>query len=324
MARPVASTILALRPATADDAAFAADVMTAVRPSSPTDPVVLEYWWRQPDEFIEFARYIVTRSDRQVGYAETIHARWDVKPERYASVGGDLMPSARSRESLDALFAIVEDRLIADGGLILRARANEDDPLRIDTIVARGYKEDRRARRWELDLVKNRERLLAMTDQSRKRMRDQGVRLLTLAEDHDPGVVDKIWRLSEEAGDDVPTTVPRAPEAMEAYVRWVKAPGIHRDRFWIARLGDEVVGVSVLEYPPVRGIVSTDWTATARSARGRGIARALKCETVAQAIALGVDRLRTGNDAANDPILHINESMGYTSAVGNIKFLKDV
>ena len=51
---------------------------------------------------------------------------------------------------------------------------------------------------------------------------------------------------------------------------------------------------------PVRGVVSTEWTATARSVRGRGIARALKCETVAQAIALRVDRVRTGNDAAND------------------------
>ena len=107
-------------------------------------------------------------------------------------------------------------------------------------------------------------------------------------------------------------------------MRWVKAPGIHRDRFWIARLGDEVVGVSVLEYPPVRGIVSTDWTATARFARGRGIARALKCETVAQAIALGVDRVRTGNDAANEPILHINETMGYHLVPGAINYLRPV
>jgi GNAT superfamily N-acetyltransferase len=82
--------------------------------------------------------------------------------------------------------------------------------------------------------------------------------------------------------------------------------------------------VSVLAYPPVRGIVGTNWTATARSVRGRGVARALKCETVAQAIALGVDRVRTGNDAANDPILHINETMGYRPIAGGISFLKRV
>jgi hypothetical protein len=33
--------------------------------------------------------------------------------------------------------------------------------------------------------------------------------------------------------------------------------------------------------------------------------------------------VRTGNDGANDPILHINASMGYLPWVGNINFLKD-
>jgi hypothetical protein len=43
-----------------------------------------------------------------------------------------------------------------------------------------------------------------------------------------------------------------------------------------------------------------------------------------QAIALGVDRVRTGNDGANDPILHINASIGYRPSVSSINFLKDV
>ena len=97
---------------------------------------------------------------------------------------------------------------------------------------------------------------------------------------------------------------------------------MHEDRIWIAKDGDAMLGLSVLEYPPVSGVVSTAWTATARAARGRGVARALKCETVAQAMALGVDRVRTGNDAKNDPILHINESMGYRLVAERIDFHK--
>jgi RimJ/RimL family protein N-acetyltransferase len=234
------------------------------------------------------------------------------------------MPAERSGDLLRGFLAAMEERLRADGARTIRVRAEEDDALRIDTILARGYKEDRRHKRWELDLFANREALLAMTDESRLRMRAEGVKLLTLADDRDPDVIKKVWLLSEEAGDDVPTTMPRVPEAMESYVRWTRAPEIHRDRFWIARIGDEVVGVSVLGYPPTRGIVGTEWTATARSVRGRGIARALKCETVAQAIALGVDRVRTGNDAANAPILHLNEAMGYRPAPASINFLRPV
>lgn len=315
---------LAFRPATTDDAAFAADVMTALTPESPWDPVSLRYWWSQPDEFIEIARFIAMRGARAIGFAQIDHARWDVQPEHYSSIRGDLVPADRTPDALSALLAPMEERAIADGARILRVSSNEDDALRSAAILGRGYREDRRHKRWELDLVANREQLLAMTEQSRTRMQKEGVRLVTLADDTDPDVITKVWRLSEEAGDDVPTTVPRIPEAPESYARWAKAPEIHHDRFWIARVGDDVVGVSVLGYPPIRGVVGTEWTATARSVRGRGIARALKCETVAQAIALGVDRVRTGNDAANAPILHLNETMGYHLVPGRIDYLRPV
>jgi hypothetical protein len=34
--------------------------------------------------------------------------------------------------------------------------------------------------------------------------------------------------------------------------------------------------------------------------------------------------VKTGNDGANDPILHINATMGYRPWIGHINFLKDV
>jgi RimJ/RimL family protein N-acetyltransferase len=321
VARVVAKE-LSFRPAATDDAAFAADVMTAVAPHSAWDPVSLRYWWSQPDEFTKYARFIALRGERPVGFGQFDHALWDVQPDRYAFISGDLLPA--NRAALGALLAATEEGAIADGAKILRTRAYEDDSFRTEMILGRGYREDRRHKRWELDLGANRDRLLAMTERSRARMRAEGVELLTLAQDSDADVIKKVWHLSEEAGDDVPTTVPRTPEAMESYVRWSRAPEIHRDRFWIARMGDEVVGVSVLGYPPVRGIVGTEWTATARSVRGRGVARALKCETLAQAMTLGVDRVRTGNDAANAPILHINETMGYRPLAAAIYYLRSV
>jgi GNAT superfamily N-acetyltransferase len=45
--------------------------------------------------------------------------------------------------------------------------------------------------------------------------------------------------------------------------------------------------------------------------RGRGIARALKYTTIAQAIELGATLIETQNDAENAPILHLNQEMGY-------------
>jgi len=94
-------------------------------------------------------------------------------------------------------------------------------------------------------------------------------------------------------------------------MEWLGLPTIHQDRFWIARIGDQVAGLSTLAFPVERGIVGTDWTAVGRAHRNRGIARALKLETIAQAIELGVDRVRTDNDSTNAPILHLNAELGY-------------
>ena len=48
----------------------------------------------------------------------------------------------------------------------------------------------------------------------------------------------------------------------------------------------------------------------------------MKYETVMQAIALGVDRIRTDNDFKNAPILHINETMGYKRRPDGIQFMR--
>lgn len=317
---------LVFRPAELDDAAFAADVWTALRPHSPVDPVVMRYWWEVggfSTNWIE-ERFVVESGSRPIGLALMAHPRWEISPDRRAEPMGDLLPDERTAERLDLVIEIMEERARRAGGTILRTRARDDDLLRIEVLQCRGYREDRRGRGWELDLVAERDRIVAMTEASRARMREQRIRLLTMSEISDPEKYAKVWRLGEEAVQDTPTTLPHIEESFEDYLRWFRSPDMHEDRFWIAMLGEEIVGVSVLSYPPVRGFVGTSWTGTARSVRGQGVARALKCETLVQAIALGVTRVRTGNDAANAPILHINETMGYRPIGETINFLRSV
>src|SRR2546430_305782 len=138
----------------------------------------------------------------------------------------------------------------------------------------------------------------------------------------DPEKWRKLHAMCEASIQDIPTTVPHAPESFESFMKWMSSPGMHADRLWIAREGTAIVGMSVLEYPPGVGNVWTDYTGTARSVRGRGIARALKSESVSQAAALGVTRVRTNNDGENKPILHLNEEMGYHRIRGFIQLLK--
>lgn len=313
---------LVLRPATLDDAAFAADVYTALYPDDPEDPVLWRHWWESEDPAWTSERWVVVLGGRDVGFAGHRHAPWEKMPERYARVMAHLLPRERAAERLGRLFDAVEERAQQDGALRYVAWTWEHDALLLSVLAARSYREERRERFWELDLLKHRDRLAAMTEAVRARMKEQGVRILTIAEDPDPEKYRKLWRMSEEADQDVPTTVPHVAKPFEMFMKWFTSPGVREDRMWIARVGDDVVGTSVLSYPPVRGVVSTDWTATARSVRGKGVARALKCETVMEAIALGVDRVRTDNDGENAPILHLNASMGYERRPDMIQLIR--
>jgi len=313
---------LELRAATLDDASFDADLETALRPDDPADPVVTRHWRKieAADNVVE--RWVAEQGGRSVGIAFHRQAAGEQMPERFGRVAGDLLPGIRTPARIDALLAFVEERSRADGTKTFTAWTWEDDGMRLDVLRARGFTEERRERFWELDLVANKDRIEQMADESRARMRTEGIEILTLARDTDPEKYRKLWRMSNEAEHDIPTTVPHTDTTWEVFEEWQRSPGLREDRQWIAREGDDIVGVSQLSYPPTRGIVETDWTGTARTVRGRGVARALKVETVMQAIVLGVDRVRTDNDGENAPILHLNESMGYRRLKDMIQLMK--
>ena len=312
-----------LRRATLEDAAFVADLLTEVYPTDPQDPVQYEDYWRNPDARMKIERFIGELDGKRVAFAQQRHADWERMPKRYGGVAGDLLPSHRTRERLDALVAAMEERSRADGTRTFTTMCWEHDELRVTVLKDRGYREERRERFWELDLVANRARLEQMAKESREKLRSQALTVLTIDRDEDPEKWRKLWEMSNEAEQDVPTTVPHVLAPLEDFMKWMRSPGIHEDRIWIARDGEAILGVSMLSYPPKRGVVQTDWTGVARAGRGRGIARALKCETVMQAIALGVPKVRTDNDSKNAPILHINETMGYQRRPDMIQFLRE-
>jgi GNAT superfamily N-acetyltransferase len=240
------------------------------------------------------------------------HNPWVDEAKRFGSIRAILRPDHWTASRHERLIEHVESWLRREGAAVAVSTVGEQYENELRVFEGLGYREVRRGRQWQLDLVANRERLLAGADQGRKRMAEQGVRIVTLDEDTDPDKMAKLYEVSEAAEHDVPTTVPTpALNYDEWHHLWFDNPGIRADRLWVAREGDAIVGLSAIEYPPTRGFPWTAFTGTSRAVRGRGIARALKFETIAQAISLGATRVRTNNDGENAPILHLNAEMGY-------------
>jgi mycothiol synthase len=314
---------LAYRPATLDDTVFAADLATALRPDEPEDAASWRHWWESGDPEWTIERFIIERDGRPIGFANHHHAPWSKLPKKYGRIGADLMPNHRTEDAWAAAHEFIEGRSSGTGTEIYSTYVREDDERLMRWLTKRGYRAERGSKAWELDLVARRAAIEAMALLTRAKMRDAGIVIQTIDKDGDPDKFHKIHEMSEEAASDVPTTIPHVREPFEQFMKWFASPSVRLDRMWIAREGDDIVGISVLAYPPTRGNVWTDWTGTARKVRGRGVARALKLETVMQAIALGTKRVRTENDGANAPILHLNEEMGYTRIPGWVQLLKD-
>jgi mycothiol synthase len=303
---------LDLRPATLDDAQVVADLEATRDPEDPRDPHLLRFWWTKDSVHEVNMRLVAEQEGAAVAFVAAGHDDWSIMPKRFGWIRPIIHQDLWSESGYLRLVGTAEAWLRSEGAARSVVSVRDDFKNELDVLDRAGYKEVRRQRISELDLVAGRDDLLAGAERCRRRMRDEGVTLLTLSEDRDPDRLKKLYEMSSPAEQDIPTTVPMRTPPFEEWKRdWFEDPGVREDRFHIAREGDTIVGLSVIGYPPTRGLPWTWFTGTSRAVRGRGIARALKYETVAQAISLGFERIRTNNDGANAPILHLKEEMGY-------------
>lgn len=316
---------LDLRPATLEDAELVADLDTIRMPDSPHDAEMVAYWWTHSPSANTVMRLLGVRNGRAVIFIAAGHQPFQEGARRYGFARTSIHPDAWTlemyRQGIDTAEAWLRTATVEVATANLRA----DFVRELDALAGLGYREVRRERFWELDLVAHRAALLAGAERSRVEMRGQGITLTTLDRDDDPATLRKVHELDLETTQGIPTTVPIYQPPFDEWCRtYFENPAVRKDRFWIARLGDEVVGMSLIDYPPRRGVPATEFTGTSPRFRGRGIARALKYETVAQAIVLGATRLRTDNDSENAPILHLNAEMGYQPLTPQIELHREL
>jgi RimJ/RimL family protein N-acetyltransferase len=304
---------LDLRPATFDDVEIVADLEAARDPEDPRDPEMLRFWWTKSELSGVAARLVDVREGAAVAFVSARHDRWSAGPDRrFGWIRAVIRRDAWTEPRYANLVGTGEEWLRSEDADVASISVGEQFSHELEALNRMGYREVRRQNDSELDLVELREQLLEEVLRQRQKMRDQGVRMLALSTDSDPDRMEKLYEMAIAAEEDIPTTAPIRKAPFDEWKRETfDNPGIREDRFWIAREGESIVGLSVLIFPPRRGLPWTDFTATSRAVRGRGIARALKYETMVQAIELGYERVRTSNDGANAPMLHINREMGY-------------
>ena len=318
------TTAVTYRPATLDDAPAASDVMTASYPSLPQDPVLTSYRWKNPRVGYEYARYFAEREGSPIAYLGWIHGPWSKLPDRHCEVEVWLDRAALEPSLLVEMWGWIGEEAVASGSRVLLAYCGEDEPEMLDALARLGYERVRLEKVWELDLKRLGAGIVDDAADARKLMDAAGIRLVALSEWNDHDKLRKLFELDEMTRQDVPHTLPIIPEAFQDFERRAHAPDRPADRWWLALHGDLPVAMSYLKFPPVRGTVWTGYTCTHSGYRGRGIARAVKLQSLAQAVELGVPVVCTDNDSENAPMLHINEKLGYVRRPGFVEHHKRV
>jgi GNAT superfamily N-acetyltransferase len=316
---------LELRPATLHDAEIVAVLDNLADPDESRDATGVRHWWAMNDANDVVMRRVAVRDSAAVAYVSGRHDPWDTTEKRFGTIRLTLRPDAWTEARFETLVKVAEEWLRSEGVITAVIRERDDLPRELDVLHRLGYREQRRARTSELDLVDRREHILSTVAACREHMHEGGVRLMTLNDDDDPDKLAKLYRMLAEAEQDIPTITPWRVLTFEAWKRfWFDNPGIREDRYWIAREGDSIVGMTALEFSGPRGVPHTAMTATAPAVRGRGIAKALKYEAMNQALELGFTRVRTNNDADNAPMLRVNAQMGYRLVRPTIELHRDL
>jgi GNAT superfamily N-acetyltransferase len=302
------------RPATHDDAQFAAAVATAADPDHPQIAEELLERWTNTEKSSAVKRFIVQEDGLDRAWISLVQPR---------DVGG-------SATYLNVLVTAANDHLIPEaftfglaqaremGASVLICAMREDNEHAVGWLRGGGWTLKRRQRFWRLDLKANAGRLKDLREVAQRRLMTTGVVIRTVAELGGEAFLPRLLPVSHATVADIPMSVEYIPEPFEDWVVWMQPPAVLPERICVAVLDGEPIGYSYLAYRP--SVVETGFTGVLREYRGKGIARALKLETLVQAIDLGVLAVETDNDSENAPILHLNEELGYNELPGKLEF----
>jgi mycothiol synthase len=294
-----------------------------------------DYGWtekeiRHEDETWEDQRYFRSRlvaenpSGLVVGAADVRHQPGQFDPHSYRM---DIVvdPSERRRGVGTMLFDGVIGLLRERGGRLLITNAKESMNESVRFLTKRGFVE--RQRSWESRL-NVREFDFARFAGADDRAEREGVRITTLAAERpgDPEAVPKAYEMHEACRADVPSVDPITKSSFERFVsNNIEGPSTLLDGYFIAVHDGRYVGESHLFQDMTDdGVLYQGLTGVLREYRGRGIAMALKLQTVRYALEHGKREIRTWNDTRNRPMLRINEAMGFVKQPVWIDFAKNI
>lgn len=268
-------------------------------------------------------RFLAEVDGQVVGLGSHGQNSWMYDPQKFR-VNVMVLPEFRQRGLGSALYERVLQNLAQYNPILLRSRVREDFSAGMAFIAKQGYVEEERD--WESRLYPagfdhtpyagKEEKVLA-----------QGIEITTLAHlmQTDPEHARKLYDLDWDSSQDQPAPEPLTQPSFEVYCKdTFEDPNFVPEAFWVAVANGHYVGVSNLYKSANPKEWYVGYTGVASTHRRRGIALALKLRTVKFAQEKGNVTLKTWNNSLNQPMLAINNRLGFVRQPAWISFKKEL
>ena len=306
-----------IRPLREDDYASLARIQNAI---DDTPATVDEM--RREVERIDRSRFVSEwliaedRATREVvAYAGYRHTPWAYHPAKYRAFL-NVHPDHQARGIGCRLMDAVLGALRSRGAAQVTAFAREDRPRSIAFLTRNRFEEYARDFESRLDVSGV---ALDRFSGYAQRVAALGVAITTLAEEmmRDPHCLGAVYQahcaLDVGAPRDEPDLPAPEPATLDEFVtRIVQSPRALPDAFFLAKLRDFYIGLSMMmrsDGDP--SLLRQELTGVLAPYRGLGIAMALKVRTIDYAQTHGYLRIRTVNSSKNDAMLAINARLGF-------------
>jgi GNAT superfamily N-acetyltransferase len=306
-----------LRPVGPNDYEAVTNIRNQVRPEPMTTAEMIEADRARMAE-PNYIRLVAELDGRVIAHGWT--GANEGLPEGMAGIGIQVDRAHRGQGVGESLLLALEEHTLAKGVQAVETMIRGEDDASYEWAVKRRYSLYRQRTEAILDVPAFDWRPFAGAVE---RAAGTGVTFLG----HDWPLPEPLLRGAYEVDKVTTPDVPGYGDvAFPEYEKWAAemAPFFARTYFMLAMDGERVVGLSTLEMSAQGDGANTGLTAVLREYRGRGIALALKLQTIAEAQRRGLVRMRTNNDPDNPPMLAINRKLGYVFIPGPRRMRKSL
>jgi mycothiol synthase len=321
------ATDVTIRDLQEGDYAVVAEIQSAVSPDAPRTSTEIREEITRLDRSRYVSEWFVAEEragGRVVAFGAYRHTPWAFHPHKYR-INLNVHPRYQSRGIGTRMMDQMLDALERRGAEQIMSYAREDRANAVAFLSRYGFSEYARDFEARLDVERCDLRTFGGYEE---RVSVRGITITTLARELeiDPHCLRAVYEVMGVLDIGAPREDPDLPMVMplsDFLAHDIHHPNALHDAFFLAKIGDFLVGMSALKRTGAQPeVLHQQLTGVLPEYRGIGIATALKLRTIAYAQRHGYREIRTWNSSRNTAMLAINTKFGFKRQPAWVAFRK--